>query len=118
MYKDIYILICSRCARAAPTTYRGTGLIRNRPTLGPYQRPMPRVLGGTQGAGRFSWVKYPCTACAPSFETGQLRAVHVSRHKRPGTGHLGLPDQFSAFGFLVSDLEIRVFGVGVRRNVK
>ena len=26
--------------------YRGTSLIRNTPLLGPYRRPMPRVLGG------------------------------------------------------------------------
>ena len=24
--------------------YRGTSLVRNRPALGPYGRPMPRVL--------------------------------------------------------------------------
>ena len=27
--------------------YRGTSLIRNNPLLGPYGRPMPRVLGGS-----------------------------------------------------------------------
>jgi len=27
--------------------YRGTSLIRNHPPLGPYPRPMPRVLGGS-----------------------------------------------------------------------
>jgi len=25
-------------------TYRGTSLMRNRPPLGPYRRPMPRAL--------------------------------------------------------------------------
>ena len=38
-------------SRAAKTyelrTYRGTSLIRKRTTLGPYRRPMPRVLGGS-----------------------------------------------------------------------
>ena len=27
--------------------YRGTSLTRKRPPLGPYRRPMPRVLGGS-----------------------------------------------------------------------
>ena len=28
-------------------THRGTSLIRNRPNLGPFRRPMPRVKGGS-----------------------------------------------------------------------
>ena len=28
-------------------TYRGTSLVRKRTPLGPYSRPMPRVLGGS-----------------------------------------------------------------------
>ena len=34
--------------------YRGTSLmIRKRSPLRPYRRPVPRVLGGSQGGGRF-----------------------------------------------------------------
>ena len=33
--------------------YRGTSLIRKCTPLGPYRRPMPRVLGGSWGGGRF-----------------------------------------------------------------
>ena len=33
--------------------YRDTSLIRERTSLGPYRRPMPRVLGGSLGGGRF-----------------------------------------------------------------
>ena len=33
--------------------YRGTSLTRKRSTLGPYRKPMPRVLGGAQGGWRF-----------------------------------------------------------------
>ena len=33
--------------------YRGTSLIRNRLLVGPYSRPMPRNLGGSQGAECF-----------------------------------------------------------------
>ena len=33
--------------------YRGTSLIRKRTPLGPYSRPTPRVLGGSEGVGRF-----------------------------------------------------------------
>ena len=32
--------------------YRGTSLIRNCPPVGPYRRPMPRVLGGSWVGGR------------------------------------------------------------------
>ena len=31
----------------------GTSLMRNRIPLGPYRRPMPRVLGGSLGGERF-----------------------------------------------------------------
>ena len=34
-------------------TYRGTSLTRKRTPLGPHRRPMPRVLGGSWGGGRF-----------------------------------------------------------------
>ena len=33
-------------------TYRGTSPIRKRLPLGPYRRPVPRVLGGSVGDGR------------------------------------------------------------------
>ena len=32
-------------------TYRGSSLTRKRTPLGPYRRPMPRVLGGSQVGG-------------------------------------------------------------------
>ena len=32
---------------------RGTSLKRKRTALGPYRRPMPRVLGGSWGGGHF-----------------------------------------------------------------
>ena len=35
--------------------YRGTSVIRNTPLLGPYRRPMPRVLGGVLGGWAFSY---------------------------------------------------------------
>ena len=33
--------------------YRGTSLTRTRTPLGPYHTPMPRVLRGSWGGGRF-----------------------------------------------------------------
>ena len=33
--------------------YRGTSLIRKRTPLGPYRRPMPRILGRSRGGGHF-----------------------------------------------------------------
>ena len=32
--------------------YRGTSLVKNGTPLGPYRRPVPRALGGSQGDGR------------------------------------------------------------------
>ena len=34
-------------------SYRGTSLSRKHTSLGPYRRPMPRVLGGSWGGGCF-----------------------------------------------------------------
>ena len=34
-------------------TFTGTSLIRNRRTLGPYSRTMPRALWGSSRGGRF-----------------------------------------------------------------
>ena len=42
-----------REALGSAERYRGPSLIRNRPTLGPYLWPMPRVLGWSEG-GRCS----------------------------------------------------------------
>ena len=39
--------------------YRGASLIRQRTPLGPYRRPMPRVLGGSEGGGRFFMGEVP-----------------------------------------------------------
>ena len=35
------------------SAHRVTSLIRNHLPLGPYHRPMPRVLGWSKGGGRF-----------------------------------------------------------------
>ena len=40
------IFVCpNRMRQGREVTYRGTSLIRKRIFLGPYRRPMPRVLG-------------------------------------------------------------------------
>ena len=39
--------------------YRGTSLTRKRTPLGPYRKPMPRVLGVSQGCGRFLMGEVP-----------------------------------------------------------
>jgi len=39
--------------------YRGTSLIRKRTPLGPYRRPVPRVLGVSHGGGRFLMGEVP-----------------------------------------------------------
>ena len=42
-----------------PNPYRGISLIRKRTPPGPFRRPMPRVLGGSQGGGRFLMGEVP-----------------------------------------------------------
>jgi hypothetical protein len=72
--------------------YRGTSLIRKRTAQGPYRSPMPRVLGGSYGFGRFLMGEVPLYEAGSSVlvetrkesEGGPLRAVHLSRHKWPG----------------------------------
>ena len=44
-----------RLLRDPPAT-----LIRNRTPLGPYRRPMPRVIGGPKEVGGFLCARYPC----------------------------------------------------------
>ena len=39
--------------------YRGSSLTRKRNPLGPYRRLLPRVLGESQGGGRFLIGKVP-----------------------------------------------------------
>ena len=38
--------------------YRGTSLIRNRRSIGPYSRPIPRALGWSYGVGIFLSARY------------------------------------------------------------
>ena len=45
------------------TPYRGASLVRKRTPMGPYCRPMPGVLGGSQGVGHFHMCEVPL--CAP-----------------------------------------------------
>ena len=51
-----------RHASNTGNVYRGTSLTRKRTPLGPYRRPMPRILGGLGGVGVFLWARHPCTA--------------------------------------------------------
>ena len=47
------------CFRMFSGSYRSTSLTRNRNPLGPYRRPMPRVLWGSGGGGRFLMGEVP-----------------------------------------------------------
>ena len=54
-------LVLAGMRACVPTSscYRGTSLTRKRTPLGPYRRPMPRVLGGPQVGGRFLMGEVP-----------------------------------------------------------
>ena len=47
--------------------YRGTSLSRKLSPLGPYRRPMPRVLGGSWGVRVLLWARYPCISSNPLY---------------------------------------------------
>ena len=40
-------------AQVTPKPYRGISIIRKRTPVGHNRRPMPRILGGSYGGGRF-----------------------------------------------------------------
>ena len=54
-------------------SYRGTSLMRKRTPLGPYRRPMPRVVGASQGNGCFPMVEVPLYAARNDAPLGVLR---------------------------------------------
>ena len=56
--------------------YRGTLLIRNSALLGPYRRPMPRVLGGSWGGGRSRFGEVPLYGM--SHESSGSRGFELS----------------------------------------
>ena len=45
--------VCIKGTARGRCQYRGTSLIRKRTPLEPYRRPMPRIVGGSQGGGHF-----------------------------------------------------------------
>ena len=53
------VSICTCISIQSCRVYRGTSLIRNRTTLGPCSRPMPRVLWRSQGGRLFLMSEVP-----------------------------------------------------------
>ena len=67
---------------------RGTSLIRKRTPLGPYRRPMPRVLGGSYGRGRFLMDEVPLCNVDLSCKVNLYVAL---THLRTSTYEAGPP---------------------------
>ena len=68
--------------------YRGTSLTRKRPPLGPYRRPVRRVLGGSWGNWGFLMGRYPCIQRAHrpihfTFHISQLNNLNIQNHPIP-----------------------------------
>ena len=63
-----------------PHYFRGTSLTKKRTPLRPYRRPVPRVLGESQGGGRFLMSEVPLYSI-------QGFAVVRTRHKFLRKGH-------------------------------
>ena len=53
------VVLLAAIAPQLLSEYRGASLIRKRNPLGPYSMPMPGILGGTQGVGRFLMGEVP-----------------------------------------------------------
>ena len=98
-YKYIYIYI-GRWARSHPLSgqeraqlaYRGTSLTRKRSPLGPYRRPMPRVLGGSKWGGRFIVGEVPvCRTGRAPTQTEGYKENRVEIDQRSVTLSVGTP---------------------------
>ena len=91
------------CHESAPwplcthVQYRGTSLIRNRPTLAPYSRLMSRALWWSQGGWRFLMSEVPLYTCeqAPGFASTPPR----NREKCEWHGRLVLVASFMLSGY-------------------
>ena len=70
----------------------GTGLphLRKRSPLGPYGRPMPGVLGGSWGGGRFLTARYHCRRAGLGDASPYLD--HGCSRVRHGLGTYGDPN--------------------------
>ena len=66
----------------ASTLYRGISLIRKRTPLGPYRRPMPRVLRGHRGVGAFLVPLYPLSRRIPDAPDA-YRGTSLIRNRPP-----------------------------------
>ena len=63
--------------------YRSTSFITQRNPLGPYRRPMPRVLGGSKGGGRFVMGEVPQRAYLRGQRQHASRVQGCLAHKNP-----------------------------------
>ena len=66
------------------TIYRGTSLIRNCNSLGPYSRPIPRALRRSWGGGRFLIREVPMHSRASLFASVRKTAEGAGRNKGGG----------------------------------
>ena len=60
-------------------TYMGTSLIRELSPLGPYRRPMPRVLGGSEGGARFLMGEVPLHTSLSNVHLVQTSLSNLGR---------------------------------------
>ena len=66
---------CAPIHRAGGARF-STSLMRKHHPVGPYSRTMPRVLGGSQGGGRFLMVEVPLySGPGPDKEVSSLEVV-------------------------------------------
>ena len=70
--------------------YMGTSLIIKRTPLGPYHRPMPRVLGGSKGVERFLMGEVPLyalynTCCSYRLQSAERTSAQHLPVKCPFT---------------------------------
>ena len=80
--------------------YRGTSPIRKHTTLGPYRKPLPMVLGGSQGGWAFSYGRgtlvrlIPDSRLAPRGRTSNpisliYKGISLIRNAHPPRANVG-----------------------------
>ena len=96
--------------------YRGTSLLRKRTPLGPYRKPIPRVLGGSWGGGRFLMDEVPLywNATGYTIHHRVSRVLPTFLRKKPRLSLRLTLRLRVCIGFRVSGSGLRVSGSGFR----
>ena len=103
---------CTPC----PRPYRGTSLTRKHTPLGPYRRPVPRVLEGPRGLGVFLWARYPCNLLHIVFSYQRDASSSANRLAASFTLSPSFLNSSLRVSFLLGPARASSTNVGLRRT--